>query len=332
MRNMRRLVLRRVALTFGLVLASGLATPQEAKLPRVGVLLLGGPGPSYDELRQEFAKLGYVEGRNIIFEPRFARGQLDRAPALAAELVTLNVDVIVTAGAIGVGAAQKATTKIPIVFAAVLDPVALVALGYAATLERPGGNITGISSFDPQRATKQFEILTEVIPNLSRVAILSDQDIPRTDGWNPLERANDTAARALGLRPQWLRVKAPVPDLDAAFAAMQSERAEVLLVLEVPVNLLNFKPIAELAAKHRLPTMFPSGWENQGLITYGTSIIDAVRRIPEYVDKILKGAKPGELPISVVARPELIVNLKTARDIGISIPPELTKRASRVIQ
>ena len=329
MRSMRRLVLRRIALTFGLVLASGLATPQEAKLPRIGVLLLGGPGPRYDGLRQDFAHLGYVEGRNIVLEPRFARGQFDRAPALAAELAALNVDVIVAVGAIGVGAAQKATTKIPIVFAAVLDPVAL---GYAATLERPGGNITGIISFDPQQATKQFEILKEVIPNLSRVAILSDQDIPRTDGWNPLERANDTAARALGLRPQWLRVTAPVPDLDAAFAAMQSERAEVLLVLEVPANILNFKPIAELAAKHRLPTMFPGGWENQGLITYGTSINDAVPRIPEYVDKILKGAKPGELPISVVARPELIVNLKTARDIGISLPPELTKRASRVIQ
>ena len=316
-------------MTFGLVLASGLATPQEAKLPRVGVLLLGGPGPRYDGLRQDFAQLGYAEGRNFILEPRFARGQFDRAPALAAELVALNVDVIVAVGAIGVGAAQKATATIPIVFAAVLDPVAL---GYATTLERPGGNITGIISFDPQQASKQFEILKEVIPNLARVAILSDQDIPRTDGWNPLERANDTAARALGLRLQWLRAKAPAPDLDGAFAAMLNERAEALLVLEVPVNILNFKPIAELAAKHRLPTMFPGGWENQGLITYGTSINDAVPRIPEYVDKILKGAKPGELPISVVARPELIVNLKAARDIGISIPPGLTKRASRVIQ
>jgi putative tryptophan/tyrosine transport system substrate-binding protein len=155
-------------------------------------------------LRQDFAKLGYVEGKNIMFEPRFARGQFDRVPALAAELVALNVDVIVAVGAIGVEAARKATAQIPIVLAAVLDPVAL---GYAATLERPGGNITGIISFDPQQATRQFEILKEVVPNLARVAILSDQDIPRPDGGNPLERANDAAARALGLRPQWLRVR-----------------------------------------------------------------------------------------------------------------------------
>ena len=329
MQRIRMLVLSTVVLTFGLVLAVSQSTAQEAKLPRVGVLLLGGPGPRYDGLRQDFAQLGYVEGRNIIFEPRFARGQFDRAPALAAELVALNVDVIVAVGAIGVGAAQKATTNIPIVFAAVLDPVAL---GYAATLERPGGNITGIISFDPQQATKQFEILKEVIPNLARVAILSDQDIPRTDGWNPLERANDTAARALGLRLQWLRVKSPAPDFDGAFAAMLNERAEALLVLEVPVNLLNLKPIAELAAKHRVPAMFPGGWENEGLTTYGTSINDAVPRIAGYVDKILKGAKPGVLPIEVAARLELIFNLKTARQIGVTIPPELLKRADRVLQ
>lgn len=329
MQSVRMLVLSTIVLTFGAVLAPSEATPQEAKLPRVGMLLLGGPGPRYDGLRQDFAKLGYVDGKNIIFEPRFARGQFDRTPALAAELVAVNVDVIVAVGAIAVEAARKATAKIPIVLAAVLDPVAL---GYAATLERPGGNITGIISFDPQQATRQFEILKELIPNLARVAILSDQDIPRPDGSNPLERANDTAARALGLKPQWLRVKAPAPDLDGAFAAMQSERAEVLLILEVPVTVLNLKPIAELATKQRMPTMFPGGWENQGLITYGTSINDAVPRIAAYVDRILKGAKPGELAIEVAARPELVVNLKTARDIGVTISPELLKRATRVIQ
>jgi putative ABC transport system substrate-binding protein len=270
-----------------------------------------------------------AEGRSIIFEPRFARGQLDRAPELAAELVALNVDVIVAVGAVGAGAAQKATAKIPIVFAVVLDPVAL---GYAATLERPGGNVTGITSFDPQQATKQFEMLKELFPNLARVAILSDQNIPRADGWNPLERANDSVARALGLQPQWLRVKGHAPDLHGAFEAMVNERAEALLVLEVPVNVLNLKPIAELAATHRIPTMFPGGWENDGLITYGTSVNNAVPRIAGYVDKILKGAKPGDLPIEVVTRRELIFNLKTAREVGVTIPPEMLKRADRVLQ
>ena len=305
---------------------------QEIKIPRVGVILLGGPGPSFDALRQGFTQLGYVEGRNIIIEPRFSRGQLERVPELAAELVGLDVDVIVAVGAVGAGAAQKATKKIPIVFAAVLDPVAL---GYAATMERPGGNVTGITSFDPQQATKQFEMLKEVIPKLSRVAILSDQDIPRAEsdrGWNPLERANDKAARALGLQPQWLRVKGPAPDLQGAFTAMMNERAEALLILEVPVNLLHLKPITELAARHRLPTMFPGGWANEGLISYGTSILNAVPRIPGYVDKILKGAKPGELPIEVITRRELVFNLKMAREIGVTIPPELLQRADRVIQ
>ena len=288
----RRRFLHLVAGAAALPVASRMAwAQQEIKIPRVGVIILGGPGPIFDALRQGFAQLGYVEGRNIIIEPRFARGQLDRAPELAAELVALNVDVIVAPNAVGAGAAKKATTKIPIVFAAVLDPVAL---GYAASLERPGGNVTGITSFDPQQAIKQFEMLKEVLPKLARVAILSDQNIPRAeDGWNPLEKANDTAARVLALQPQWLRVKGPAPDLGGAFAAMKNERAEALLVLEVPVILQNLKPIAELAAKHRVPTMFPGGWGNEGLITYGTSILNAVPRIPGYVDKILKGSQTG---------------------------------------
>ncbi len=175
-------------------------------------------------------------------------------------------------------------------------------------------------------------MLKELFPNLARVAILSDQNIPRADGWNPLERANDSAARALSLQPQWQRVKGSAPDLHGAFEAMVNERAEALLVLEVPVNLLNLKPIAELAATHRIPTMFPGGSENDGLVTYGTSINNAVPRIAGYVDKILKGAKPGDLPIEVVTRRELIFNLKTAREVGVTIPPEMLKRANRVLQ
>jgi putative ABC transport system substrate-binding protein len=222
MRCVRTLVLSTIILSLGLVLSANLSAAQEAKLPRVGVILNDGPGPVFDALRQSFAQLGYVEGRNIVIEARFARGKLDRVPELVAELIGLNVDVIVSLGAVGAQAARKASTTIPIVFVGAIDPVAV---GFAATLELPGGNVTGITSFDPHQATKQLGMLKELIPNISRVAFLSDEDIPRVDGWNPLEKANDTAARGLGLRPQWLKVKGPVPDLEGAFAVMKNEHA-----------------------------------------------------------------------------------------------------------
>jgi putative ABC transport system substrate-binding protein len=314
------------------MLSANLPAAQEIKLPRVGVIANGGPDSVFEALRQSFAQLGYVEGRNIVIEARFARGNLDRVPELVAELVGLNVDVIASLGAVGAEAAQKANTKIPIVFVGAIDPVAV---GFATTLERPGGNVTGITSFDPQQATKQFELLRQMIPNLDRVAILSDEDVPRVDGWNPLEKANDTAARALGLRPQWLKVKGPVPDLEGAFAAMKNERAEALLVLDAPVPIIHQKRIAELAATNRLPTMFLGGRrmsEAGGLIAYGTGLLDTLPRIPVYVEKILGGAKPGDLPIEVLTRHVLIFNLKTARTIGMTIPTELLTRADRVIE
>ena len=327
MRRVRTLVLSTIVWSIGVMLVGNLSAAQEAKLPRVGVILLGGPGATSETLQKGFAQLGYVEGRNITTELRFARGQFDRVPELAADLVRLKVDVIVAVGAVGVQAARNATTTIPIVFSAVLDPVAL---GYATSLERPGRNITGITSFDPQQATKQFEVLKELNPKLVRVAILSDQNVPRTpDGWNPFEQVNDAAARALGLQPVWIRVSGPTPDLQAAFGTMTTERAEALLVLEMPVNVSNLKPIAEFAASHRLPSMFPGGWANDGLITYGTSIWNATPRIPEYVDKILKGANASEMPIEVITKREFIFNLKTAREIGVTIPSELLKRADQ---
>ena len=209
MRHLRVLVSSTIVL--GLVLLSAsLSAAQEGKVPRVGVILNDGPGPVFDMLRQGFTQLGYIEGRNIVIEGRFAHGNLDRVPELAAELVGLNVDVVVSLGAVGAQAARKASPTVPIVFVGAIDPIAV---GFAATLERPGGSVTGITSFDPQQARKQFELLKQVVPNLSRVAILSDEDIPRVDGWNPLEKANDTAAQAAGLQPQWLKVKGPAPIL-----------------------------------------------------------------------------------------------------------------------
>lgn len=223
-------LLRAIILGLTLVLSPNFSPAQDTtKHPHVGIISNDGPGPVFDALRQGFAQLGYVEGRNIAIEGRFAHGNLDRVPQLAAELVGLNVDVIVSLGAVGAQAARKASPTTPIVFVGAIDPIAV---GFAATLERSGGSVTGITSFDPQQARKQFELLKQVVPNLSRVAILSDQDIPRVDGWNPLEKVNDAAARAAGVQPQWLKVKGPAPDLEEAFAAMKSERAEVLLVLE----------------------------------------------------------------------------------------------------
>jgi putative ABC transport system substrate-binding protein len=332
MRRERTLALSTFILILGLVLSVNVSMAQEAKLPRVGVILNDGPGAVFDALRQGLAQLGYVEGRNIVIEGRFAEGHLDRVPALASELVGLNVDVIVSLGAVGAQEARKVSKTIPIVFVGAIDPIAI---GFAATLERPGGNVTGITSFDPQQATKQFELLREVIPNLARVAFLSDEDIPRLDGWNPLEKANDTAAQALGLRPQWLKVKGPVPDLEAAFAAMKNERAEALVVLDAPVPIIHQKRIAELATKNRLPTMFLGGRRMSqagGLIAYGTGLLDTFPRIPAYVDKILKGTKPGDLPVEVLTRHVLIINLKTAREIGVTMPPELVKRADQVAE
>jgi putative tryptophan/tyrosine transport system substrate-binding protein len=194
-----------------------------------------------------------------------------------------------------ISAAKNATSTIPIVFSAVLDPVPL---GYATSLDRPGGNVTGVTSFDPQQATQQFKLLKEILPKLSRVAILSDQNIPRAqDGWSPFEKAYEAAAETAGLTPRWIRVEGPKPDLAGAFTTIANEQLEAVVVLEVPVTLMNLKTISELAARHRLPTMFPAGWPNDGLISFGTSILNATPRIPIYVERILKGEHPADMAI-----------------------------------
>jgi len=195
-------------------------------------------------------------------------------------------------------------------------------------LERPGGNLTGVTSFDPQQATKQLQLLKEVIPGLKRVAVLGDQGVSEA-----LMKAAEEQARALGLQPQRFRLAGPSPDLEGVFAAMRQQHADALLVLEEPVLGVHANKIAELAAGDRLPTMFaPSRVAAGGLIAYGTSQVAAIRRMTAYVDKVLKGAKPGELAVETVTRYELTVNLKTAREIDVTIPPEVLKRADRVIQ
>lgn len=331
----RRRLLRMLA-------ASGVATAgpgmhlaraqKETKVFRIGMLSNWGPGPVFEALKSELARLGYVEGKNVVFEARFPEGQLERLPGIAAELVGLGVDVIATYGGPPTDAARKASSTIPIVAAIVADPVAV---GFAATLEHPGGNITGITSNDPSLGTRQWEIFKQVIPNLARVAILSDADIPGADasGLAPIERANVAAARAAGLTPQVLKVRGPMPDLDATFKAMDGEQVQALVILEVPVTIPLRKRIAELAAAHHIPMMFWGGASDAGgIFSYGTTFPDTFSGVPGAIDKILRGAKPADTPFQMITRREFVINLKSARALDLTIPAELVKRADRVIE
>ena len=319
-------------LALGAVLVAALAAAQQpGKIARVGYLgsdsapTPATPNLSLQAFRQGLGELGYVDGRNVIIETRWAEGRIEQLPALAAELVGLRVDVIVGVGAVVVRAAKSATTTIPIVMAVVIDPVEA---GLVASLERPGGNITGLTTFDPQEAGKKLELLKEVLPGLERVALLADQDIRD----RPL-KAHEDQARALGLHPQSLKLAGANPDLERVFEAMTRERANALLVLEQPATVAHRRRIAEMAVKHRLPTLFArASVDAGGLIGYGTSLAEASQRMAMYVDKILKGAKPRDLPVEVVVRHELVVNVRTAREIGVTIPPEVLKRANQTIQ
>jgi len=319
-----------VILALGSVLGVALSGAQQpGKMTRVGFLGTG-PAPTpatpyapLREFRQGLDELGYVDGRDVVIETRWAEGRIDQLPALAAELVGLKVDIIVGVGSVVGQAAKRATTTIPVVMAVVIDPVAV---GLVANLERPGGNLTGLTTFDPQEARKKLELLKEVVPGLGRVALLGDQALRDTMG-------HEEQARALGLRPQSLKIAGASPDLRGVFQAMERERADALLVLELPATVAHRRRIAELAAQQRLPTLFAGGSSDAGgLLAYGTRVTKAARRLAAYVDRIIKGAQPADLPFEVVVRPELIVNLKTAQDIGVTIPPEVLKRADRVIQ
>jgi putative ABC transport system substrate-binding protein len=305
----------------------GLARAQQiSKVSRVGFLAPQGRSLGlFEAFQGGLADLGYADGRNLVIESRFAEGELERLPELVAELVRLKVDVLAVTGAVTARAARKAITDIPIVFAVVVDPVADEVV---PSMERPGGTLTGVTSFDPQQASKQLELLKETLPGLKRVAILGDQGVSEA-----LMKAGEVQARALGLDPQRLRVRGPSPNLGEAFAEFRKERAEALLVLEEPVLGVHATTIAEMAARDRLPTVFaPSRAAAGGLFAYGTSQVVAIHRMAAYVDRILKGAKPGELPVERVTRYELIVNLKTAREIGVSVPSSVLKRADRVVR
>lgn len=314
-------------LAIGELLLPALSSAQQApSMARVGFVAPQGRSlPLFDAFRQGLADRGYVEGRNVVIEARFAEGQYERFPDLFAELLRLKVDVIAVTGAVTARAANKAVLGVPIVFAVVVDPVAD---NVVPNVERPGGNLTGTTSFDPQQAKMQLQLLREVIPTIKRVAILGDKGVSEA-----LIKASDAQAQAMGFETLLFRVAAPNPNLEEVFATLRQERANALVVLEEPAVGVYANGIAELAAKDRIPTLFaPSRAAAGGLIAYGTSQVQSIRRMAVYVDKILNGAKPGDLSVERVAPYELIVNLKTAREIGVMIPPDVLKRADRVIQ
>jgi ABC-type uncharacterized transport system substrate-binding protein len=318
-------------LTLFLLTVSLAQAQQPTKIPRIGSL--GGASPSAnangnEALRQGLRELGYVEGKNIIIEWRSAEGKLDRLPALADELVRLKADVIVTSGGQATRAAKEATKTIPIVMAQVSDPVGS---GFVASLARPGGNITGLSTVAPELGGKRLELLKETVPKLSRVAVLGTST---SIGNVPQLREVDLAAGALGVKLQYLDVLAS-KDIETAFRTAAKERSDAVL-MNVSGALMSFqrKEIAELAVKNRLPVTYHRREyvEAGGLMSYGVNQDDLDRRAATYVDKILKGAKPADLPVEQPIKFEFVINLKAAKQIGLTIPPNVLARADRVIR
>jgi putative ABC transport system substrate-binding protein len=277
--------------------------------------------------RQGLRELGYVEGKNIVIEWRSAEEKLDRLPGLAAELVSLKVGVIVTGGGPGTRAAKAATSTTPIVMTQDNDPVGN---GFVASLARPGGNITGLSTLAPELSGKRLEILREVVPKLSRVAVLGTSTSP---GHAQVMGELELAAKGFGVKLQYLDVL-DSKDIEIAFRAASNGRAEGVLVLSSPSLVSVRAKIAELAAKNRLPAMYPRRdfVEDGGLMTYGVNILDLDRRAATYVDKILKGRTPQDLPVEQPMRFEFIINLIAAKRIGLTIPPNVLVRADRVIR
>jgi putative ABC transport system substrate-binding protein len=309
-------------------LTAGAQTP--TKVPRIGFLSSLSSTEttgSFESFRQGLRELGYVEGQNITIEYRYAERRPERLPALAAELVRLKVDVIVTGGPPAPEAAKQATSTIPIVFALSGDPVAE---GLVASLARPGGNITGLTNIAAELVGKQLELLKEVAPKVTRVAILQN---PGNQGHPPQLRQAEGAARSLGVQLHIVQAGSPT-EIDAAFAAMRSQRAGGVLVLRDPLFFAQRTKVVALAAQSRLPAVYGQreAAAAGGLMAYGASGSVLFQRAATYVDKILKGAKPAELPVEQPTKFELVVNLKTAKALGLTIPPSLLQRADEVIQ
>ena len=315
-----------VALLVGLALTSvHLAEAQQAKVPKIGLLSLRGSG--YELFQRELRKLGYIEGKNIVIEFRSADNKLDRLPALANELVRLKVDVFITPGTPATLAAKNATKTIPIVFTGVADPVPT---GLVDSLPHPGGNITGFTEISEVLAGKRLELLKETIPKLSRVAVLWNPQNPASaQSW----KESQLAARELGLQLYSMEVKGS-DKFESAFKEAIKARSAALAVTQSPFINSYLTQIADLATKSRLPTISPRGdfVDGGGLMSYGPDQVEPYRRLALMVDKILRGAKPADLPVEQPTKFELIINLKAAKEIGLTMPPNVLARADRVIK
>ena len=300
---------------------------QAGKIHKVGYLSPSLPSVYSPLLFDDLRELGWIEGKNVTFEYRFAENRLERLPELASELVRLNVDVIVGVGTLGPLAAKRATTTIPIVMLSAGDPLGT---GLVDSLARPGGNVTGMSLMVPDLGGKRLELLKELLPRLSRVAVL----------WNAANpypaivfKETQAAGRKLGIEVHSLEVRGP-DDLDGAFAAARLQHPDALISVEDPLTFTYRKRIADFAVAEQLPSLhgFSEEVKAGALISYGANQPDLIRRAAGYVDKILKGAKPADLPVQQPTTFELVINLKTARALGLTVPPTLLARADEVIE
>jgi putative ABC transport system substrate-binding protein len=311
------------------VFAVALAQAQQAKVPKIGWLAVppAPPGSGYELFQREFRKLGYIEGKNIAIEYRSAESKLDRLPALADELVRLKVDVLVTGSTPGALAAKNATGTIPIVFFSVTDPVAA---GLVDSLARPGGNITGVTDISAVLAGKRLELLKETVPKLSRVAVLwNPQDPSSAQQW----KESQLPARELGLQLHSMEVSS-AEKYQSAFKEATKARSAALAMISSPLANSNRKQIANLATKNRLPAIYTRGdfVESGGLMSYGPDLTERYMRIAVFVDKILKGTKPADIPVEQPTKFEFMINLKAAKQIGLTIPPNVLARADKVIR
>ncbi|MBI2232248.1 MAG: ABC transporter substrate-binding protein [Deltaproteobacteria bacterium] len=326
---MHKKITRRAFCSMLLALPFPAQAQQPARIPRVGILIP--PSASFfsarvEAFRQRLRELGYAEGKNIFIEYRYAEGKLERLPDLAAELVRLKVDVIVATGP-AILAAKKASPTIPIVFAAAGDPVGS---GLVSSLARPGGNITGLSSIAQDLDGKRLELVKEAFPKIARVAFLWE---PGGSRGNPALTDMEAAAKALGLKLQSLEVRG-LDDFESAFARAKKEGAQALITTPTGVINTQQRQVLDFAAKNRLPAMYPTSEfvEAGGLMSYGPNYTDLFRRAADFVDKILKGTKPADIPVEQPMKFEFIVNLKAAKQIGVTIPPNVLVRADRVIR
>jgi putative ABC transport system substrate-binding protein len=305
---------------------------QRKTLPRIGFIDPAGtpasPTPGLEAFRQGLTDLGYIDGKNILIEARYAEARLDMIPALVNELVQEKVAVLIGFNNVVIGAAMKATKTIPIVMVSSIDPIAA---GYVDSLARPGGNVTGFVRLARELNAKRVELLKEMLPRMSRVAILWDENGP---GAVVAFKEYQTAVQAFKLSLQSLGVRGPNPDFDAALQAARSQRADALLLVGNPLVLLHLKRVLELATKSRLPSMTDDARyvDAGGLVSYGADQVDLHRRAAVYVDKILKGTKPAELPVEQPTKFELVISLKAAKQIGLTIPPNVLARADKVIK